>query len=100
MVASGSGNVQAGQNVYVITADNYNGGGGDSVISGYETSYQTKTATASNSSNFIFVGKGWGHGVGLSQYGVKDLADFGYSYDKILAAYVPDATIIKVSQVY
>ncbi|MBE6538194.1 MAG: SpoIID/LytB domain-containing protein, partial [Ruminococcaceae bacterium] len=37
----------------------------------------TETLYASSSDNFIFAGKGWGHGVGISQYGAKDLSDAG-----------------------
>jgi SpoIID/LytB domain protein len=34
-------------------------------------------------------GKGWGHGVGMSQYGAKAMADKGESYVNILAFYYP-----------
>lgn len=53
----------------------------------------TKVAYASSGDNFIFVGKGWGHGVGMSQYGAKDLALLGYSFDKILNSYFPKTVI-------
>lgn len=39
--------------------------------------------------SFLFVGRGWGHGVGMSQWGAKRLADMGYSYQQILAHYYP-----------
>lgn len=38
---------------------------------------------------YIFNGGGWGHGVGMSQYGAKGMADNGYTYDKILYHYYP-----------
>ena len=38
---------------------------------------------------FVFTGKGWGHGVGLSQWGAKALADQGWDYKKILDFYYP-----------
>jgi stage II sporulation protein D len=38
-------------------------------------------------SSFDFVGKGSGHGVGMSQYGAKGLAENGYTYDQILKYY-------------
>ena len=53
----------------------------------------TETLTASNPQNFIFAGKGWGHGVGISQYGTKDLADAGVPAEQILALYFPKATL-------
>ena len=42
---------------------------------------------------FIFRGRGWGHGVGLCQYGMKRLAELGYAYDLILQYYYPDTDI-------
>lgn len=53
----------------------------------------TETLTASNPQNFIFAGKGWGHGVGISQYGTKDLADAGVPAEQILTLYFPKTTI-------
>ncbi|MEX2501506.1 MAG: hypothetical protein WD336_03945, partial [Trueperaceae bacterium] len=34
-------------------------------------------------------GDGWGHGVGMSQYGARALAQQGYDYGRILAFYYP-----------
>lgn len=42
---------------------------------------------------YAFVGGGFGHGVGLSQYGSYNLANLGYSAAKILAFYYPGTTI-------
>lgn len=38
---------------------------------------------------FVFRGTGWGHGVGMSQWGAKALADQGYDFKKILSFYYP-----------
>ena len=38
-------------------------------------------------------GKGYGHGVGLSQYGAQYAAKAGYKYDEILSIYYPGATL-------
>lgn len=35
----------------------------------------------------IFDGEGWGHGVGMSQWGARIMADNGATYDEILAHY-------------
>lgn len=40
-----------------------------------------------NSDKFIFTTYGHGHGVGMSQYGAKALAENGYSYKQILQHY-------------
>lgn len=45
---------------------------------------------------FIFTGRGNGHGVGLSQWGAKGMADAGYSYKEILRHYYPGAKLVKV----
>lgn len=46
--------------------------------------------------NFIFKGKGWGHKVGLCQWGAKVMGDKGFSYDKILKFYYPKTEITEV----
>ena len=43
--------------------------------------------------SFVFATKGWGHGVGMSQYGAQYLGKAGYSYREILAHYYPGARI-------
>ncbi len=40
-----------------------------------------------NVNEYVFNGKGWGHGLGLSQYGAKNMADLGYSFEQILKHY-------------
>ena len=40
-----------------------------------------------------FEGRGWGHGVGLSQFGAKGMADRGYTYARILAYYYPGTAL-------
>jgi stage II sporulation protein D len=42
----------------------------------------------------VFEGRGWGHGVGLCQYGAQGLARKGKSYRKILEYYYRDAKIV------
>ncbi|MFH2069229.1 MAG: SpoIID/LytB domain-containing protein [Candidatus Omnitrophota bacterium] len=44
----------------------------------------------------LFTGKGWGHGVGLSQWGAKKMAEQGYTYDRILKFYFPDTIMGEV----
>ena len=43
--------------------------------------------------DYVFVGGGFGHGVGLSQYGSYNLAKLGWSADRILAFYYPQTEI-------
>ncbi|MBI3307645.1 MAG: SpoIID/LytB domain-containing protein, partial [Candidatus Omnitrophica bacterium] len=42
---------------------------------------------------FVFKGRGWGHGVGMCQYGNRALAELGYAYRDILFYYYPGAEI-------
>jgi stage II sporulation protein D len=42
---------------------------------------------------FVITGRGWGHGVGMPQWGAYGYAQHGYSYDKILAHYYPGTTL-------
>lgn len=58
-----------------------------------------KSYTAAASGNFIFAGKGWGHGVGLSQYGIHDLAKAGALAETILEVYFPGTVIVDRSAV-
>ena len=54
----------------------------------------TKTYTASSGDNFVFAGKGFGHGVGISQYGTLDLANAGVPAELILSTYLPGTELI------
>ncbi len=42
---------------------------------------------------FTFTVTGYGHGVGMSQYGAKEMADRGFTYDEILKHYYTGVTV-------
>ncbi len=74
---------------------------GDKTFKGTEVrklfSLKSSTFTITHTDGkFIFTVKGYGHGVGLSQYGSNHLANEGYSYKEILAHYYPNTTIEKI----
>lgn len=46
-----------------------------------------------NTSDYNFEGRGWGHGIGMSQYGAKQMAEEGFTYDEILKHYYTGVTI-------
>lgn len=48
---------------------------------------------------YVFNGSGWGHGVGMSQYGANSLAVGGASADQIIHTYYSGVTIKPVDQV-
>jgi len=45
----------------------------------------------------IFSGKGWGHGVGLCQWGAYGMSNKGYNYKQILDLYYPGTEIVRLS---
>lgn len=45
------------------------------------------------SGSVTLYGRGWGHGVGLSQWGAKAMADHGWSAEKILNFYYPGTVL-------
>ncbi len=68
--------------------------------------YQTKPVTvmsgsgihkikaSGKSGEYTFTGSGNGHGVGMSQYGAKAMAEDGYTYEEILKFYFTDTEIL------
>lgn len=48
--------------------------------------------------NFVITTKGYGHGVGLSQYGANAMAFAGYTYDQILAHYYSGVTLKNITK--
>lgn len=61
------------------------GSGGTTAYS--QTAAVTQPPNTSGGTDIIITGKGWGHGVGLSQFGAKGMAELGYTYDQILKYY-------------
>jgi len=45
---------------------------------------------------YAFVGSGYGHGVGMSQWGARALAERGVSYQRILARFYPGTRLEKI----
>ena len=51
------------------------------------------SSTTGNNGWFTFIGKGWGHNVGMSQYGAYAMAQKGYTYREILQFYYTGVTV-------
>jgi stage II sporulation protein D len=47
-------------------------------------------------SGLILTGRGWGHGVGMCQWGARGMAKKGYSYKSILAHYYTDVAVDRI----
>ncbi len=52
--------------------------------------------TRDDAGNFIFTGRGWGHGVGLCQIGAAVMGAKGFDHTDILSHYFPGATLTKL----
>lgn len=60
---------------------------------GYDTLKSTLFAVAVVGPMARFVGRGYGHGVGLDQWSAKTMADQGYAAQRIVLYYYPGATL-------
>ncbi|HHW49528.1 MAG TPA: SpoIID/LytB domain-containing protein [Clostridiaceae bacterium] len=52
-----------------------------------------KITVPSIPTKYVFVGRGWGHAVGMSQEGAKGMALAGFKYDSILQHYFPGTKV-------
>ena len=48
---------------------------------------------AASVTTFVITGRGWGHGVGMPQWGAYGYAQHGFTYDRILAHFYPGTTL-------
>lgn len=55
--------------------------------------FDTSPAEAQGATEFVFQGRGWGHGVGMSQNGARNAAEAGVDHVGILNQYYPNAVI-------
>jgi stage II sporulation protein D len=60
---------------------------------GYREIPSTDFILKSEKGNLIFEGKGWGHGVGLSQWGALEMARQGKNYREILSHFYPGTVL-------
>ena len=68
---------------------------GDKPVAGYSVIYSGGTQGYiqrgnSNAENYIINGGGYGHGVGMSQWGARGMAENGFTYEEILNHYFTD----------
>lgn len=54
-----------------------------------------KSMTFRVQGGLVVSGDGWGHGVGMSQYGARALANAGYDFGQILAFYYPNTGLTR-----
>ena len=75
---SGSGKVAAVEDSRNDTAQDQTANGGTAVVSG---------------KSYTFAGAGWGHQLGMSQYGAYAMAQRGFTYDEIVEFYYPGVSV-------
>src|SRR3954452_12921472 len=68
---------------------------------GSATPARVHTQATTGTATFVVTGHGWGHGVGMSQYGAYGYAQKGFGFAKIVLHYFPgtelgDAPVSKV----
>jgi len=73
-----------------ITANNFR------KILGYNKIRSSIFSIKRKNATYEFTGRGWGHGVGLCQYGAKTLAEQGKNAEFILEYYYPSTVIKRV----
>ena len=83
----------ASSTVLISTAKDYSDDDNNSNNSGNNGSDTAVPAT--NPTGYTFNGSGWGHSVGMSQWGAYAMADQGFTYEQILKFYFTGIEIAK-----
>ena len=58
--------------------------------------YSTAFNSINNGKSITFAGRGWGHGVGLCQYGAQGMAEKGFKWTAILKYYYPKVELVRI----
>jgi stage II sporulation protein D len=66
------------------------------LIVGPNLLYSTAFISKNSGNNITFSGKGFGHGVGLCQYGAQGMAKNGLTYTSILKYYYPGVELVRL----
>ena len=98
-VISGNGQItQQDSNPYIITGygdvSPLNSRAADSRAGTVSTPTAT-TVTIGTSDKFVFTGGGWGHQLGMSQYGANAMARRGMTYEEIITFYFPGVNVAR-----
>jgi len=64
-------------------------------LAGYGIIRSTAFEVKNIDDDFVFIGLGYGHGVGLCQWGAKKRAEDGFSCTEILSYYYPGTRVVK-----
>jgi len=80
----------SGNSSFVISAKDFR------QLVGSDVLRSTNFTIGIESGRVTFTGKGWGHGVGLCQWGAFGMSKKGYDYKQILEFYYPGSEIVKI----
>ena len=67
------------------------------ILNGEIVFHMRQITLSGEEGKFIFEGRGWGHGIGYSQYGIWDLARLGYGYETILRYYQKGIDLVSLN---
>ena len=99
MTADGVKEIDVTDELRVLQAD-----GTEKVITEQPDHYDIPEAAqerlSSGTNNFLFIGKGWGHGGGVSQWGVKNMAEQGYTWQEIIHGYFTGVDIVHYNTIF
>lgn len=90
--------VLGGSGKSVVSSENVQSVGG--TLSGFYATDGKNTVKyegETGGDSFVFSGQGWGHGVGMSQYGAKGMAEAGFDYEEILTHYYTGTHLAKMN---
>lgn len=80
--------IAVGAETMLLSANGASGlSGALSILSADGTRTLEASSASGGTGDFIFTGCGWGHGVGMSQWGAKAMAEQGFGYRDILQFY-------------
>ena len=92
-VISGTGTVSgAGSDLYVISGSGKTSSLAEADTTSSGTNVGGGTVTVSGDT-YVFDGAGWGHQLGMSQFGANAMAREGFDYDEILKFYFPGVQV-------
>ena len=107
-ISTGTVNIAAGESGTILSASTAQAIGGNGKSGNLRNPGEVYIITASGkdvlrstTSNGVFVvsGTGWGHNVGLSQWGSRGRAEAGWDYKSILEYYYTGAKVLEIQEV-
>jgi stage II sporulation protein D len=82
--------IKGSENEYIIKAKDLR------TLAGPDRIRSTNFSVSVEGNSFYFEGFGWGHGVGMSQEGAREMAEEGWGYKEILDYYYRGAKLKKI----